>query len=98
MAKTVSSHIEALILRGEELLPLGGGLFGGYNGELQANYLAWRHEAIEAIRRLGGPAAHVVRKIERDKHGEFFYRTSVESVLRSLRETLELAREMATWS
>lgn len=70
-----------LIAEGERLAPKGGTPGLGYNGELQPEYAAWRHQAIAAIQELGPGFRSILRELEQDENGPYFYSSSAEQVL-----------------
>jgi hypothetical protein len=89
-------HIETLrelIKRGEELMPQGGdAVIEGYNGALQPDYVSWRLQAISAIEELGRSGKPLLREIDSDKEGSFFYESSAARVLGVLKAALAIAQ------
>ena len=91
--------LRELIRQGEELVPKGGDELTGYNGELQPEYLAWRVQALLALKVIGAPMAPTVLEIERDKRSQYYYSSSARNILGGLKGALELAeRGMLTGS
>ena len=81
--------LQELIREGEELAPLGGNVMG-YNGEFQSEYLAWRIQAISALRQAGPELEQFLLEIEKDKRSQYFYSDSVQNILGSLKGALAL--------
>lgn len=78
------SIIEELISEGKRLEPLGNSRFDGYNGEKQSEFLAWRLQALEALRECGPQLNQALREIEEDKGSPYFYTQSVTQILGAL--------------
>jgi predicted nucleotide-binding protein len=87
----ILTTLKGLIETGEKLAPQGGMLIDGYNGELQPEYISWKLQAILAIQELGECAKPILRDIEADKHGNFFYQESAARILGGLRAALAVA-------
>lgn len=84
--------LEQLIEEGERLRPQGGDPFTGYNGRLQPEYVSWRLQAIAAIQELGSPAKAMLKEIESDKEGAYFFESSASRVLGVLKGALAIAK------
>lgn len=96
MMQILADTIRQLRVEGEKLRPKGGSLFGGYNGTEQSRYLAWRKQAVYAIAQLGIQGAEIVKEIQADRHGTYFYETSAARVLECLQAAQEIAQERET--
>jgi predicted nucleotide-binding protein len=84
--------LTTLVAQGEELAPFGGGGgFDGYNDDRQPDYLSWRLQAMDAIRQLGTPAQLLLKEIENDKTGPYFYKNSAKQVLGVLKAAVAIA-------
>jgi len=88
----IEETLRKLIAQGEILVPQGGDAFDGYNGNLQPDYVSWRHQSIFTISELGQTAKPILRDIEADDQGAYFFRSSASLILGSLRGALEIAR------
>lgn len=77
----VTDTIRELIGTGESLVPQGGMAFSGYNGKLQPEYVAWRLQAIGAIEEIGKAARPLLKDLEADKDGPYFYQSSAARFL-----------------
>lgn len=78
-----------LIRKGEELAPLGGYEFSGYNARLQDSYGAWRKKCIEWIESAGPVGFPYKNKILADQNCAYYYQASVLSILSYLLELLK---------
>lgn len=87
----ILTTIEQLIAEGERLRPQGGTPFLGYNEDLQAEYVSWRMQAIDAIQQLGQSAKSLLQEIEADSQGSYFYRSSADRVLGVLKAGYTIA-------
>src|SRR5262245_49162617 len=87
----LTDTLRDLIKHGEELRPKGGDHFEGYNGDLQSEYGSWRMQAISAIEELGRSSKPLLREIESDKEGSYFYEGSAALVLGVLKAALAIA-------
>jgi predicted nucleotide-binding protein len=92
---TFIDTLKELVSQGEELVPQGGDLFHGYNGEKQSDYLSWRHQAINAIGQLREQAKPLLKDIENDKHGPHFFEHSAMQVLGALKAAVEIANRQS---
>ncbi len=89
----ITDTLRELIKRGEELVPQGGDpIIEGYNGALQPEYGSWRLQAISAIEELGRPSKPLLREIDSDKEGSYFYQGSAARVLGVLKAALAIAQ------
>jgi uncharacterized protein (TIGR02391 family) len=84
--------LNQLIAEGEALALKGGSAFEGYNEKDQAEYISWRYRAIAAINEVGDSTKHVIKDIEDDRYGPYFYSTSACRVLGGLRSALWAAQ------
>lgn len=89
----ILTTLKELIETGEKLTPQGGMLFDGYNGKLQTEYVSWRLQAISAIQEIGESAKSILKDIETDKHGTFFYEQSASRILGGLKAALAVAEK-----
>ena len=92
----VVDNLRKLIAEGEKLAPLGGNLFGGYNGEKQPEYVSWRLQTIAAIEELGTAAKPLLKEIEeldKNQGGSFFYEHTASHILGVLRAALAIAKK-----
>lgn len=83
--------LKTLVAQGEELASFGGGMFDGYNSDRQPDYLSWRLQAMDAIGRLGTQAQLLLKEIENDKKGPYFYESSAKQVLGVLKAAVAIA-------
>lgn len=83
--------LKELIQEGERLVPYGGYLFGGYNSEKQPDYISWRIQAMSVIEGLGKPARPLLKELENDENGPYFYQDSAKRVLGVLKGALAIA-------
>ncbi|MFA6093006.1 MAG: nucleotide-binding protein [Elusimicrobiota bacterium] len=79
-----------LIKEGERLVPHGGHIFSGYNGDMQAEYIAWRLQALSLIGELGSQMTPLLKDIERDKQGPYFFQDSAQRVLGALKAAAKI--------
>jgi len=87
--------LNALVTQGEELAPQGGAIFAGYNGDKQPDYVSWRLQAVDAISELGKQAQPLLKEIESDKHGPYFYEESAKRVLGVLKAAVAIAERQS---
>ena len=74
--------LDELIEEGEELVPKGGrDLAAGHNSELQAEYSTWREQCVAFLKDLGAVSQHLLRELESDTRGPYFYQSSASRVL-----------------
>lgn len=86
----------ALIRKGEELAPIGGFDFSGYNARLQDSYSTWRKRCIEWIENAGPIGFPYKNKILSDQNSAYYYQASVLLILSCLRELLKKWNENPT--
>lgn len=90
---SVLEILRELIAEGETLVPRGG--TEGYNDKLQPEYVAWRHRSIAAIQELGQRVTAILKDLDADRSGPYFYQSSAGRVLGSLRAALAIAQRHA---
>ncbi len=95
MNMTIIETLRELITTGESLVPKGGKAFEGYNGQLQPDYVSWRLQAIAAVEELGKTARPLLKDLESDKQGPYFYQGSTARVLGVLKGALAIAERQA---
>ncbi len=83
--------LQGLISEGEKLAPQGGDALY-YNGDMQPDYLSWRMQAIVAIEEVGATSKHILKDIENDSNGAYFFKDSANRILGSLRAALVIAQ------
>jgi predicted nucleotide-binding protein len=89
MSEQVIKRYEELITAGNQLAPLGGFDFSGYNARLQNKYLEWRKACLEILE-LSGPIGFPYKqKILGDANGGYFFQTSAQLILNCIRELYE---------
>src|SRR4030042_6365570 len=88
----LASTLKDLIKEGETLTPLGGGITHGWNSERQPDYVSWRLQAIAAIQELRNISKPILKDLEEDKHGPFFYKESASRVLGALKAALAISQ------
>lgn len=76
--------IDELIVAGKRLEPQGNDEFDGYNSDMQAEFLAWRLQALEALRECGSLTNQALREIEENKASPYFYKSSVTQIIGAL--------------
>jgi predicted nucleotide-binding protein len=88
---SVLDTLKQLVSEGEELAPQGGTPGLGYNGDKQPDYVSWRLQAIDAVSKLGKQAQPLLREIEGDKNGVYFYKNSAQLVLGVIKAAIAIA-------
>jgi len=88
--------LKALVTQGAELAPQGGSMFKGYNGNMQPEYVSWRMQAVSAISELGKQAQPLLKEIDSDKQGSYFYEDSAKRVLGILNAAVAIAERQST--
>lgn len=83
--QSIEELLSELISEGTALTPKGGSLVDGYNGRLQPDYVSWRHRSIAAIQELGTRGASILKDLDADNNGPYFFETSAGRVLGALR-------------
>ena len=84
------TKIQELIQQGEKLVPEGGLEFSGYNAKMQSQYLTWRKSCLDVIAKLGDKGTAFRERITKDENGAYFYQTSAQKVLESIKQSLPL--------
>ncbi len=82
--------INKLIEEGNSLAPVGGSEFSGYNSELQPDYVSWRLQVFSILDDIGEPAQILVKELEKDKNGSYFYKNSASRILGILKAALKI--------
>jgi hypothetical protein len=99
MAENIVQKLEALVTQGQQLAPLGGFEFSGYNARLQNKYLDWRKACLEILE-LSGPIGFPYKnKILGDANGGYFFQGSAQLILnqvKDLYEKLKASPDLAT--
>ncbi len=99
MSAAIVQKLESLVATGTQLVPLGGFEFSGYNARLQAKYLDWRKQCLEALEQAGPIAFPYKTKILGDQNGGFFYQASaqlIQTCIKELFEKLKSSPDLAT--
>lgn len=99
MSAAIVQKLESLVATGTQLVPLGGFEFSGYNARMQAKYLDWRKQCLEALEQAGPIAFPYKTKILGDQNGGFFYQASAQLIhtcVKELFEKLKSSPELAT--
>lgn len=99
MSAAIVQKLESLVATGTQLVPLGGFEFSGYNARLQAKYLDWRKQCLEALEQAGPIAFPYKTKILGDQNGGFFYQASaqlIQTCVKELYEKLKSSPDLAT--
>jgi len=89
MIDELLKRYEELIESGEKLVPLGGFEFSGYNARMQPTYSNWRKASLEALELSGPVGVPYKNKIINDSNGTYFYQSSAQLILNSLKELYE---------
>lgn len=92
---SVLDTLKELVAQGEDLSPQGGKIFGGYNGDKQPDYVSWRLQAIDAISKIGKQAQPLLKEIESDNNGPYFYEDSAKRVLGVLKAAVAIAERQS---
>ncbi|MHA2231403.1 MAG: TIR domain-containing protein [Candidatus Hodarchaeales archaeon] len=90
---SITDDIKELIKEGEDLAPKGGEIFSGYNSDLQPDYVSWRLQSISTIQELGKSANPLLREIEQDNNGPYFYRDSAQNILGVLKAAAAISEK-----
>jgi predicted nucleotide-binding protein len=88
----MEDNIKKLIAEGKILAPKGGSEFGGYNGELQPDYVSWRLQVFSVLDEIGKPAKILLNELEKDKNGSYFYSSSASRILGVLNAALVIVQ------
>src|SRR3972149_2368354 len=88
----IQNTLRELITTGESLAPKGGDALY-YNGDLQPEYVSWRLQAISAIQDLGQAAKPILKDLDSDEQGPYFFKSTAQRVLGGLRAALAIAEK-----
>lgn len=91
MDKTIFVRLQELIQQGEKLVPEGGLEFSGYNAKMQSQYLLWRKNCLEVLSKCGEKGTALRVQLAGDENGTYFYQSSAQKVLDTLKEALKYA-------
>lgn len=91
MTKQELDNLESLIQEGEILALQGGKVRDGYNSTLQPQYGSWRMRCIAAIEVLGKAGSALLKEIEADKRGSYYYQMTAQRVLGCIRAAKDIA-------
>jgi hypothetical protein len=80
---------EELLAQGQQLVPLGGFDFSGYNARLQNSYLEWRKKCLEALEEVGPIGFPYKSKILGDANGGYFFQSSAQLIVNQIKELYE---------
>lgn len=89
MASDIVQKFEELVTQGQQLLPLGGFEFSGYNARLQNKYLEWRKACLEALEQVGPIGFPYKSKILGDANGGYFFQASAQLIVNQMKELYE---------
>lgn len=89
----IEETLQELIAHGEILVPQGGNIFDGYNGELQPDYVSWRLQSLSAIEELGGKAKPILKELDSDSNSAYFLQDSARRVLGALKAALAIVQK-----
>jgi predicted nucleotide-binding protein len=92
---SVLNTLKELAAQGKVLVPQGGTPFSGYNGDMQPDYVSWRLQAIDAIDKLGKQAQPLLKEIESDERGMYFFEDSAQRVLGVLMAAIAIAERQS---
>jgi predicted nucleotide-binding protein len=96
---TTKEIIENLIKIGEELEPKGGDEYTtGYNGNYQPDYVSWRLQTFSILEDLGKPAAPLLKELQEDKNGSYFYQSSARIILGVLKAALVITERKPAYA
>jgi predicted nucleotide-binding protein len=93
---SLKDNIEQLIRIGESLLPKGGSEFDGYNGEYQPEYVSWRLQTFSILDELGKSASLLLKELQDDTNGAYFYQSSASRILGVLKAALAIVQRKPT--
>jgi len=91
MANNLIETLKDLIKTGESLAPRGGEMFHGYNEKEQPEYQSWRLQTMTILNELGKSATPLLKELENDKFGPYFYERSAKNILGVLKAGLAIA-------
>jgi hypothetical protein len=86
MSESVLKKFEELIAIGNQITPLGGFEFSGYNARLQNKYLEWRKGCLELLEQSGPIGFPYKNKVLGDQNGGFFFQSSAQLILNGIKE------------
>ncbi|MCI0708429.1 MAG: nucleotide-binding protein [Ignavibacteriae bacterium] len=89
MAEGIITKLEELLTQGQQLAPLGGFEFSGYNARLQNKYLEWRKACLEALEQVGPIGFPYKTKILGDANGGYFFQASAQLIVNQVKELYE---------
>ena len=89
MADNIIVKLEELLKQGQELAPLGGFEFSGYNARLQNKYLEWRKACLEALEQVGPIGFPYKTKILGDANGGHFFQASAQLIVNQIKDLYE---------
>ncbi len=89
MADNIVRKFEELLTQGQQLVPLGGFEFSGYNARLQNKYLDWRKACLEALEQVGPIGFPYKNKILGDANGGYFFQASTQLIVNQMKELFE---------
>lgn len=89
MAADIVQKFEELVAQGQQLVPLGGFDFSGYNARLQNKYLEWRKACLEALEQVGPIGFPYKSKILGDANGGYFFQSSAQLIVNQIKELYE---------
>ena len=89
MAENIITKLEELLSQGQQLAPLGGFEFSGYNARLQNKYLEWRKACLEALELVGPIGYPYKQKILGDANGGYFFQASAQLIVNQMKDLYE---------
>jgi predicted nucleotide-binding protein len=89
MAENIIAKLEELLTQGQQLAPLGGFEFSGYNARLQNKYLEWRKACLEALELVGPIGYPYKTKILGDANGGYFFQASAQLIVNQIKDLYE---------
>src|SRR5690349_8626487 len=87
----IKNALKELINEGELLAPYAGNMMDGYNSERQSRYVSWRLQALSVIQELGASAKYMLKEIESDEQGPWFYKSSTQRILGALNSAFAIS-------
>jgi predicted nucleotide-binding protein len=87
--------LKELVAQGENLATQGGTMLNGYNGDKQPEYVSWRLQVIDAIGNLGKRAQPLLKEIEHDKRGQYFYEDTAKLILGVLKAAVAIGESQS---
>jgi len=87
--------LQVLIEDGERFVLHGNARPDGYNVSLQADYVAWRLQAISTLSEMSEATAPMLSDLEADKAGPYCYKASAQRVMGCLKGALAIAERQA---